>query len=169
MALYPCVLGRLRNGDFSRCKWRTSCRVCLLLWDANVPWYLVAITCASKQISCALCRRRDTCSPYTWYICVLGDHRMSIFFLPGVAVLRFRVYSLLWHACVLLKHSSLFRSTSHLQNLSSVQQVVCVSCPLCLCICIYSCKSVLYITYGRVRGRPEMDGKLLAHSGFRRL
>ena len=52
-----------------------------------------------KKNSCVLCRRRD--SPYTWYICVLGDHRMSIFFLPGVAVLRFRIYSLLWHAWVL--------------------------------------------------------------------
>jgi len=219
MALYPCVLGRLRNGDFSRCKWRTSCRVCLLLWDANVPWYLVAITCASKQISCVLCRRRD--SPYI--SCAWRSPNVDFFFLPGVAVLRFRVCSLLWHAwlsttvlsdtqlcsqnkfyvfcvagvivhiylcawrspnvdfflpgvcsllwhaCVLLKHNSLFRSTSHLQNLSSVQQVVCVSCPLCLCICIYSCKSVLYIIYGQVRGRPEMDGKVLAHSGCRRL
>ena len=73
------------------------------------------------------------------YLCAWRSPNVD-FFLPGVC-------SLLWHACVLLKHNSLFRSTSHLQNLSSVQQVVCVSCPLCLCICIYSCKSVLYITY----------------------
>ena len=134
-------------------------RVCSLLWHA---W--LSTTVLSDTQLCSQNKFYVFCVAGVIvhiYLCAWRSPNVD-FFLPGVC-------SLLWHACVLLKHSSLFRSTSHLQNLSSVQQVVCVSCPLCLCICIYSCKSVLYIIYGQVRGRPEMDGKVLAHSGCRRL
>jgi len=133
MALYPCVLGRLRNGDFFAVKWRTSCRVCLLLWDANVPWYLVAITCASKKIHVS---------------CVAG----VIVHIRGISVCL-AITECRFFSCLELRYfvfgfircfgmRGCFFKTQQL-----ISQNAAPATSVCLAHCVAVSKSVLYITY----------------------